>query len=97
MTPDAFTFVVVAGTAVLSLGALVAVGVRVHAYWRRSVAAPPSTPPEVRSRLETLERAVDEIALEVERITEAQRFLIRLKAAPHEQQIEGLDVDAPAR
>ena len=35
---------------------------------------------EIRQRLETMERAIDTIAIEVERGTEAQRFTVKLLA-----------------
>ena len=38
-----------------------------------------STPPDVSARLARIEAAVDSIALEVERISEAQRFLTKLQ------------------
>jgi hypothetical protein len=40
--------------------------------------APPGIPTDVRSRLEGIEQAVDAIAIEVERISEAQRFQTKL-------------------
>ena len=45
---------------------------------KRSV-APPSDP-EVRNRLERIEQAVDAIAVEVERISEGQRFTTKVIA-----------------
>ena len=38
----------------------------------------PSVPPEVTARLERMEQALDTIALEVERISEGQRFTTKL-------------------
>lgn len=38
----------------------------------------PSIPPDVTARLERIEQAVDSVAIEVERISEAQRFTTRL-------------------
>ncbi|HUQ20290.1 MAG TPA: hypothetical protein VM099_11815 [Gemmatimonadaceae bacterium] len=38
----------------------------------------PQVPPEVMSRLERIEQAVDAIAVEVERISEGQRFTTKL-------------------
>src|SRR5262249_22706841 len=40
--------------------------------------APPGVPTDVRARLEGIEQAVDAIAIEVERISEAQRFQTKL-------------------
>jgi hypothetical protein len=38
----------------------------------------PSTPPDVAARLERMEQAIDSIAIEVERISEGQRFTTKL-------------------
>jgi hypothetical protein len=43
--------------------------------WRRSARAEVTLPPEMRDRMESLERGVEAIALEVERIGEGQRFV----------------------
>jgi len=40
----------------------------------------PIAPPDVTARLERMEQAIDSIALEVERISEGQRFTTRLLA-----------------
>ena len=41
---------------------------------------PPQTPPDVTARLERIEQAVEAVAIEVERIAEAQRFSAKLMA-----------------
>jgi hypothetical protein len=38
----------------------------------------PKVPPEVMSRLERMEQAIDSVAIEVERISEGQRFTTKL-------------------
>lgn len=38
----------------------------------------PTVPPEITARLERIEQAVDAVAIEVERISEGQRFTTRL-------------------
>ena len=38
----------------------------------------PAVPPEVTARLERIEQAVDAVAIEVERISEGQRFTTKL-------------------
>jgi hypothetical protein len=65
--------------------ASLAVGARiilplVRAYAKRveSRADAPRIPAEVSSRLERMEQAIDSIAVEVERISEAQRFTTKL-------------------
>jgi hypothetical protein len=45
--------------------------------WDRD-AAQPKVPPEVVARLERIEQAVDAVAIEVERISEGQRFTTKL-------------------
>ena len=59
--------------------------------WRRSARAEVTLPPEMAQRMESLERGMDAIALEVERIGEGQRFLtqtmterVPVKAIPAE-------------
>lgn len=52
-----------------------------RAYARRVEARPaPSVSPEVAARLERMEQAIDSIAVEVERISEGQRFTTKLLA-----------------
>jgi hypothetical protein len=52
--------------------------------WARRIegrgAAPAPLPPGVAERLERIERAVESIAVEVERISEGQRFVTRVLA-----------------
>jgi hypothetical protein len=52
------------------------------AYARRLEREPrePAVPPELQSRLERMEQALDSIAIEVERISEGQRFTTKLLA-----------------
>ena len=63
--------------------AATAIGVPVaRAYARRLDREPrePSVPAELQSRLERMEQALDSIAIEVERISEGQRFTTKLLA-----------------
>ena len=46
--------------------------------WRRSAKATVVLPPEMSDRMASLERAVDAIAVEVERIGEGQRFVTQV-------------------
>jgi hypothetical protein len=48
--------------------------------WERSVTPPAPMPVELTNRLERIEQAVDTVAIEVERISEAQRFQAKLMA-----------------
>ena len=63
--------------------AATAIGVPIaRAYARRMEREPlqPSIPPELQGRLERMEQALDSIAIEVERISEGQRFTTKLLA-----------------
>jgi Na+-transporting methylmalonyl-CoA/oxaloacetate decarboxylase gamma subunit len=46
--------------------------------WEREPPLQPTVPPEVVARLERIEQAVDAVAIEVERISEGQRFTTKL-------------------
>ena len=61
---------------------VVAIGMPIaHAYARRLESKPaPAVPSDVSARLERMEQAIDSIAVEVERISEGQRFTTRLLA-----------------
>ena len=52
------------------------------AYARRMErgSSQPSVPPDVTARLERIEQAVDAIAIEMERVSEGQRFTTKLLA-----------------
>jgi hypothetical protein len=69
----------IAVVVVATLSACTGLGIAVHAYLRRARRhAAPAVAPADDQRMERLEHAVDAIALEVERISEGQRFLTRL-------------------
>lgn len=46
--------------------------------WERNDAAAPAIPSDVTARLERMEAGIDAIAIEVERISEGQRFTTKL-------------------
>jgi hypothetical protein len=54
--------------------------VRLITRWLEPKAVPPRELSAINGRLERIETAVDSIALEVERISEAQRFSARLQS-----------------
>jgi hypothetical protein len=66
--------------------AVIALGIPLmRAFTRRFVDRPPITPvlaANVENRLERIEQAVEAVAIEVERISESQRFLTKLMAEP---------------
>lgn len=59
--------------------------------WERQSIAPPPTSPELTGRLERIEQAVDSIAIEVERISESQRFAVKLMAEQQKKNLPGGD------
>ncbi|MEO8562986.1 MAG: hypothetical protein ABI601_12970 [bacterium] len=84
MTPDdTAVFAQIAFVAVTSLGALTGIGVAVHSYIQRSkrrmIQLTQGSIGGSGDRLVRLEQAVDSIAVEVERISEGQRFLTKLQ------------------
>ena len=54
--------------------------VRAYARKLELEGAQPRIPPEVAERLARMEQAIDSVAVEIERISEAQRFTTRLLA-----------------
>ena len=70
-----------------------AIGIPIaRAYARRMDREPrqPSLPPDVTARLERMEQAIDSIAIEVERISEGQRFTTKLLAERNTAEASGL-------
>lgn len=79
MDPDAITFAVVCTTIVGAVGCLVAIGVGARLLLMRAQRKPEPSKLED-DRMRRLEEAIDAIAIEVERISEAQRFQTKLLA-----------------
>ena len=88
MDPDVSAFAQVAVIIVSTVGALALIGVAA-AYAIRPLKRAPRMPPQSDERLEQLQQSVDAIAVEVERIAEAQRFSAKLLA----ERPEGSGVD----
>ena len=63
---------------------IIAIGLPIARALARRIEAqapqPPRVPTEVAARLERMEQAIDAIAVEIERVSEAQRFTTRLLA-----------------
>jgi hypothetical protein len=78
MDPDVSAFAQVAVIIVSMVGSLAVIGVAA-AYAIRPLKRKPLMPPSD-DRLEHLQQSVDAIAIEVERIAEAQRFSAKLLA-----------------
>jgi hypothetical protein len=82
MNPDISMFAQVMTIIVASIAALVVIGLGARILWRMGSRTKPATSFESSrdhdDRLHHLEAAVDSIAIEVERISEAQRFMVGL-------------------
>jgi hypothetical protein len=61
-----------------------------RAYARRIEREPSGVPPELQARLARMEQAIDTIAVEIERISEGQRFTTKLLS-------ERSDASSPVR
>ena len=79
MDNDVLTFLAVCAVVVVSVGSLVAIGVTARVKLLRAERAT-QHPQLDDDRLRHLEQAVDAIAIEIERISEAQRFTTKLLA-----------------
>jgi hypothetical protein len=84
MDPDVITFAVVCTTIVGTIGCLVAIGVGARIMLMRAKRRV-ERPPIDENRLQHLEQAIDAIAIEIERISEGQRFTTKLLS----QRIDG--------
>ena len=77
MDPDILGFFQVCAGIVMTVGALAAIGITARVILLRAQRAP-QRPQIDEDRLRHLEQAVDAIAIEVERISEGQRFTTKL-------------------
>ena len=85
MDPDIIEFAQVMVVIVASIASLAVVLLGTRALWRLGSRAKPAASFDSREhddRLRHLETAVDSIAIEVERISEAQRFMVGLLGDP---------------
>jgi hypothetical protein len=76
---EVFSYIV-PGVVIIVLGFPV---IRLITRWLEPRPVPPKELSAINGRLERIETAVDSIALEVERISEAQRFSARLQSEQH--------------
>lgn len=76
MDPDVISFAVVSGIIVGLVGSLTFIGVFAWKFVRKAPA--PRSLRQEDDRLEQIQQSVDAIAIEVERIAEAQRFSAKL-------------------
>jgi hypothetical protein len=88
---DTAVFGQIALVIVLSLGALTGIGAMLHAYLQRAKnrAMSMRMTGGDDDRMRRLEQAVDSIAIEVERISEGQRFLTKLHSEKQAEHIIG--------
>ena len=90
MDGDVLAFAQVMAVILSSAATAIALGLGARAIWLRTTPAPRAARAFDESRIERIENAVDAIAIEVERISEAQRFTVgllaeRLPARPGER------------
>jgi len=79
MDGDVLVFAQVMTVIVCSVGALIGIGLTARVLWRMGSRKRDPFPARVDdARMERLESAVDAIAIEVERISEGQRFTVGL-------------------
>jgi hypothetical protein len=79
MDGDVLVFAQVMTVIVMSTGAFVAIGLGARMLWRAGSRVKQRMAPSIDdARFERLEAAVDAIAIEVERISESQRFTVSL-------------------
>ena len=86
MDPDVITFAAVCATIVATVGCFVGIGITARIFLMRAKRLA-AQPPVDNDRLQHLEQAVDAIAIEIERISEAQRFQTKLLAEAREQRV----------
>jgi hypothetical protein len=70
---------------------------RAHARRMDAESKNPRVPPEVTNRLDRIEQAVDAVAIEVERISEGQRFTTKLLSEGRGSEAPQLLPSAPAQ
>jgi len=99
MSPDIYVFGNIMQIVVASTACFVGIGLVGRILWRvGSNIKPryaPTTSLEHDDRLHHLETAVDSIAIEVERISEAQRFMVGLLGDP--ARVNRADASLPSR
>ena len=83
MEGDVLMFAQVMTVIVVSCASFVGIGLGARILWRWGSRTQPSVGPrQDDERMQRLETAVDTIAIEVERISEAQRFMVGLLSEP---------------
>ncbi len=80
MHPEVLNFAQIAGIIVLLVGSLATISIQFFRATLRAQRGRAISAPQNDMRLEQLQQSVDAIAVEVERIAEAQRFSAKLLA-----------------
>ena len=75
LNPGQITGISIVGTIFIGFPLAIAMARNI---WRRGTRTAPAPTPESAERMERLEQALDAIAIEVERVSEGQRFMTRL-------------------
>jgi hypothetical protein len=80
MIPEVQVFAQVAAIVSMLLGAVCTISVLTYRSVKRIDKAQPSPSTDLQRQMEQLQQSVDSIAVEVERIAEAQRFMAKLES-----------------
>ena len=80
MIPEVQVFAQVAAIVSMLLGAVCTISVLTYRSVKRIDKAQPSPSADLQRQMEQLQQSVDSIAVEVERIAEAQRFMAKLES-----------------
>jgi hypothetical protein len=83
MPPEVLEIVKIFFSSVVAISLGIPIIRAVTRRFERGPQLPPQASPEVVARLERIEQAVETVAVEVERIAEAQRFSAKLIAEQH--------------
>lgn len=78
MDNDVLNFAMVMAVCVVSTVSFIVIGLATRFLWYRSTPRTTTVATHDEDRMQRLETAVDTIAIEVERISEAQRFMVGL-------------------
>jgi hypothetical protein len=95
MTPGVVITLAICATAIV-MGLIIHISA--HAKLRRDAATKlRNVPPDVSSRLERMEQSIDAVALEMERISEGQRFTTKLLSDMSDARRDKLSAGAQPR
>ena len=78
MDPDVLEFAQVMTIIVTSVASFIAIGLGARLLWKLGSRPPRDAPPANSAQLERLESTIELMAVEIERISESQRFTVNL-------------------